>query len=116
MRRAKSYVAGMEGNRTHPGRLSSAPQTVLKTAGLASASVHQGPPKFDRLSRESIIVRARPQISVGLAVNLAVSEPSKPSGDNLVQRAPGTVSDDLLESPVDELRDICTPQPVGDKS
>jgi hypothetical protein len=27
-------VAGMDGNRTHPGRLSSAPQTVLKTAGL----------------------------------------------------------------------------------
>src|SRR6202022_4153718 len=25
-------VAGMDGNRTHPGRLSSAPQTVLKTA------------------------------------------------------------------------------------
>jgi len=53
------------------------PQTVLKTAGLASASVRQGTPKFDRLSRESKIVRARPQISVGLAVNAAVSEPSK---------------------------------------
>src|SRR5882672_7989934 len=26
-------MAGMDGNRTHPGRLSSAPQTVLKTAG-----------------------------------------------------------------------------------
>src|SRR6266481_1826797 len=26
-------LAGMDGNRTHPGRLSSAPQTVLKTAG-----------------------------------------------------------------------------------
>jgi len=25
-------MAGMDGNRTHPGRLSSAPQTVLKTA------------------------------------------------------------------------------------
>ncbi len=28
--------AGMDGNRTHPGRLSSAPQTVLKTAGSTS--------------------------------------------------------------------------------
>ena len=26
----------MDGNRTHPGRLSSAPQTVLKTAGGTS--------------------------------------------------------------------------------
>src|SRR6266516_2018414 len=26
-------LAGMDGNRTHPGRLNSAPQTVLKTAG-----------------------------------------------------------------------------------
>ena len=25
-------LAGMDGNRTHPGRLNSAPQTVLKTA------------------------------------------------------------------------------------
>ncbi len=25
-------MAGMDGNRTHPGRLNSAPQTVLKTA------------------------------------------------------------------------------------
>jgi hypothetical protein len=31
-----SKVAGMDGNRTHPGRLSSAPQTVLKTAGGTS--------------------------------------------------------------------------------
>jgi hypothetical protein len=31
----------MDGNRTHPGRLNSAPQTVLKTAFLLSASVQQ---------------------------------------------------------------------------
>jgi hypothetical protein len=34
-------LAGMDGNRTHPGRLNSAPQTVLKTAFLTSARVHQ---------------------------------------------------------------------------
>src|SRR5216683_4739075 len=36
-------LAGMDGNRTHPGRLNSAPQTVLKTAGLASTSVRPHP-------------------------------------------------------------------------
>jgi len=41
-------LAGMDGNRTHPGRLSSAPQTVLKTAGLAFTTVRQRPPEFDR--------------------------------------------------------------------
>jgi len=40
-------LAGMDGNRTHPGRLNSAPQTVLKTAGLASAKVHRRPSLFD---------------------------------------------------------------------
>src|SRR6266446_5917342 len=34
--RLGAKVAGMDGNRTHPGRLSSAPQTVLKTAGGTS--------------------------------------------------------------------------------
>src|SRR6266852_6789572 len=29
-------LAGMDGNRTHPGRLNSAPQTVLKTGGGTS--------------------------------------------------------------------------------
>ena len=33
----------MDGNRTHPGRLSSAPQTVLKTAFLTSADVWRCP-------------------------------------------------------------------------
>ena len=34
-------LGGMDGNRTHPGRLSSAPQTVLRTAGLVSATVQR---------------------------------------------------------------------------
>src|SRR5713226_2922391 len=33
---------------THPGRLNSAPQTVLKTAGLASTTARQRPLEFDR--------------------------------------------------------------------
>ena len=33
-------LAGMDENRTHPGRLNSAPQTVLKTAFLTSTVVH----------------------------------------------------------------------------
>jgi hypothetical protein len=77
------------------------PPTVLKTAWLTSTDAHRSPLQFDRLSRETIIVRARPQISVGLAVNLAVSEPSKAGEDNLVQCSPGTVSDDLLKPPFD---------------
>jgi len=40
-------MAGMDGNRTHPGRLSSAKQTVLKTAGFASTTVHQCSLEFD---------------------------------------------------------------------
>gem|GEM_PF-3825686 len=45
-----------------------------------------------------MIVRPRPQSSVGLAVILAVSARSKPSVNNLVQRSPGTVIDDPLKS------------------
>jgi len=40
-------LAGMDGNRTHPGRLSSAPQTVLKTAGRVLVAVPRRPPEFD---------------------------------------------------------------------
>jgi hypothetical protein len=36
----------MDENGTHPGRLNSAPQTVLKTAFLASANVHRCPRKM----------------------------------------------------------------------
>jgi hypothetical protein len=37
---SRARLAGMDGNRTHPGRLNSTPQTVLKTAGLMSRTVH----------------------------------------------------------------------------
>src|SRR3979409_170658 len=65
-------MAGMDGNRTHPGRLNSAPQTVLKTAGLASTAVHQRPSQFDSWLAHSMVVRGRLQMSSTLAVNLAV--------------------------------------------
>src|SRR5712692_5121212 len=65
-------LAGMDGNRTHPGRLSSAPQTVLKTAGLPSIDVHRGPLQFDRTPSDSRTVRLCPAVSVTLAVFLAV--------------------------------------------
>jgi hypothetical protein len=52
---------------------SAAPRkTVLKTARLASADVHHGPPRFSLCYRDSAVVRHRPQTSVGLAVILAV--------------------------------------------
>jgi hypothetical protein len=37
-------VAGMDGNRTHLGRLSTAPQTVLKTAGASTYTSQQPEP------------------------------------------------------------------------
>jgi hypothetical protein len=67
-------MAGMDGNRTHPGRLSSAPQTVLKTAGLPSMDVHYGPLQFSGKHRWSVIVRQRPRMAAGLAVILAVGK------------------------------------------
>jgi hypothetical protein len=42
-----SVLAGMDGNRTHPGRLNSAPQTVLKTAFPSSATVQECPRKME---------------------------------------------------------------------
>jgi hypothetical protein len=66
-------VAGMDGNRTHPGRLSSAPQTVLKTAGLACVVVHKRLPEISLKGRQSVVIRHRPLSSAGLAVFLAVS-------------------------------------------
>jgi hypothetical protein len=68
-------MAGMDGNRTHPGRLNSAPQTVLKTAGLASVTVHQRLLEFDRSLAHSTIIRLHPQLSGTLAVILAVKVP-----------------------------------------
>src|SRR6266481_8820895 len=74
--RLGAKVAGMDGNRTHPGRLSSAPQTVLKTAGLRSTDVRQRPQQFSRMRRQSMNVRIHPPLSAALAVFLAVSDPS----------------------------------------
>jgi hypothetical protein len=73
-------VAGMDGNRTHPGRLNSAPQTVLKTAGLPSTDVHRGPLQFDRTPSDTRTVRHCPLVSVKLAVFLAVSDPPGNTG------------------------------------
>jgi len=63
----------MDENRTHQGRLNSAPQTVLKNAVLPSTYVHTGPPRIDRAPEDSRIVRLCPPVSVELAVFLAVS-------------------------------------------
>jgi hypothetical protein len=55
--RPPAKLAEMDGNRTHPGRLSSAPQTVLKTAFLSSASVRQRPRKMNSRQLGSADVR-----------------------------------------------------------
>jgi hypothetical protein len=49
-----------------------APQTVLKTAGLTSAVVHNWPPAFGIEPENSLDVRSHPQSVAGLAVILAV--------------------------------------------
>jgi hypothetical protein len=64
---------GWMGIEPNPGRLNSAPQTVLKIAELTSADVHDSPPTFDLCRRHSAVVRRRLQSSVGLAVFLAVT-------------------------------------------
>jgi len=56
-------VAGIYENRTHPGRLNSTPQTVLKTAGLACTTVPQRPPEFDRWRGHSAVIRLLPHLS-----------------------------------------------------
>src|SRR5229473_8183501 len=68
----RQNLAGMDGNRTHPGRLSSAPQTVLKTAGVPSITVPSSPLPFSRKYRLSTILRCRTPTSADLAVILAV--------------------------------------------
>jgi len=65
----------MDENRTHPGRLNSAPQTVLKIAGLRSTLIRRRPHQFSRERLLSLIVRLHPPSSAVLAVILAVSEP-----------------------------------------
>jgi hypothetical protein len=68
-----SAEIGGDGWESNPPRTPhSAPQTVLKTAWLASADVHHSPPGFNLSCWHSVVVRHRPQSSVGLAVFLAV--------------------------------------------
>src|SRR5216684_1236917 len=85
-------VAGMDGNRTHPGRLSSAPQTVLKTAGLASRDVHPRPLKLNQGHRQSAAFRSCPQSSARLAVILAVGETGGASSGVLSRADPPYVA------------------------
>jgi hypothetical protein len=66
-------LAGMDGNRTHPGRLNSAPQTVLKTALLTSVGVHRRAPKIESGVLPSVDGCGRPPLCGSLAVYLAVS-------------------------------------------
>ena len=64
--------AGMDGNRTHPGRLSSAPQTVLNTAFLTPANVQRRSPRMKSHRLRSADVRKRLPMSDRMAVSLAV--------------------------------------------
>ena len=66
-------MAGMDENRTHPGRLSSAPQTVLKTALLTSANVQRCPPTIRIWKFPSADVRLDAPVSDRMAVSLAVN-------------------------------------------
>ena len=65
----------MDGNRTHPGRLSSAPQTVLKTAFLTSIEVRGHPLPIESRKARSARVRCHPSVCTRLAVILAVMRP-----------------------------------------
>src|SRR5579872_4314568 len=69
---SRPTLAGMDGNRTHAGRVIGAPQTVLKTAGLASADGFSRPIQFDLPRRQSAMVQACPSPSACVAVTLAV--------------------------------------------
>jgi hypothetical protein len=59
----------MDGNRTHPGRLNSAPQTVLKTAFLKSMGVGDRPHQMVIHASESADVRCRLPMSNRMAVS-----------------------------------------------
>src|SRR5579864_9658076 len=65
----------MDGNRTHPGRVIGAPQTVLKTAGRSSMTVRSRVPKFGSDDHQCATVRTHPPSFAGLAVFLAVIDP-----------------------------------------
>ena len=72
----------MDGNRTHPGRLNSAPQTVLKTAFLTSIDVRRRPLPIEFSEAMSAGVRTRAPVCTKLAVSLAVrSRASQPKRD-----------------------------------
>src|SRR5260370_32471524 len=92
----RRIVAGMDGNRTHPGRLNSAPQTVLKTAG-PFASVNYRPPEFQPCVVESAIICRHPLPFAQLAVSLAVRT-SAPFGRTVPNR-PNAVSSLVLWYP-----------------
>ena len=62
----------MDGNRTYPGRLNSAPQTVLKTAVLTSANGCGRARTMKIDQRESVTVRFRSPGFAKMAVSLAV--------------------------------------------
>ena len=65
------------------------PQTVLKTAGLASTAVHQCPPEFGYYLADSKVVRPLPQLysklAVILAVSLAVNRSLRPAENYLIR-------------------------------
>jgi hypothetical protein len=54
-------MAGMDGNRTHPGRLNSAPQTVLKIAFLTCTRVCGRSRKIGTRRHQSADVRQHSQ-------------------------------------------------------
>src|SRR5260370_37131334 len=66
------------------------PQTVLKTAGLASTHIRDRSPKHGWSAFESITVRGRPYVSACLAVILAVNWTGNVIG--VGPHAPGTLS------------------------
>jgi hypothetical protein len=75
-----SIAAGCDGTEVVPigsGRLNSAPQTVLKTAGMASSDVDRGPLQFDFAPADSMTVSRCPLVSTRLAVFLAVNNRSR---------------------------------------
>ena len=91
----------MDGNRTHPGRLSSAPQTVLKTAGQTAATVHRYPPELKSRSQDSAAGGPYPGSSAALAVILAVLL-FAPTGGGLIWILGDCVEEMTLYLPIEE--------------
>jgi len=87
--KARCKLAGMDGNRTHPGRLSSAPQTVLKAAFLPSGNVRQRPRKMRSQQPASADVRWRLPTSDRMAVTLAVRSARPSPATRLAARQHG---------------------------